>query len=262
MKANNILGLYIAFYLAKFNKKAYLNLGFGNQKETHNAVGTILNIKPATVKNWRDEFDPLFGHRVGWYQRSLSISRMKILEAVGDLSEYNLRSIIQDILRKENEVSVFEEFEPLVSIIPEENKKQKKSYIPRNLTGRKAEEIFMEWYKSGQKDIPQGKDFIDMRDYGCGYDFQIVVSQNRINAIEVKGVSFNDGGILITGKEWETAGIMKNDYYLVLVSNLDNDPVINIINNPHERLSPKRNLQTVIQINWSVSGKKLKEALI
>lgn len=78
MNNNNILGLYIAFYLAKFNKEAYLNLGFRNQTETHKAIGSILGIKSSTVQNWRDEFDPLFGHRAGWYQRRLSISRIKV----------------------------------------------------------------------------------------------------------------------------------------------------------------------------------------
>ncbi|MFN1215641.1 protein NO VEIN domain-containing protein [Chryseobacterium kwangjuense] len=258
MKTNNILGLYTALYLAKFNEEAYLNLGFGNQIETHKRIGAILNVKPATIKNWRDEFDPLFGHRAGWYQRGLSISRIRVLDAIGDLNEPSLRSIVQDILNNNQAIGLTEELEQLISIIPEEKKKkQKRSYIPRNITGRKAEEIFREWFKSDQKNIPQGKDFVDMRDYGCGYDFQIVVSDKKVYAIEVKGLSEGEGGILITGKEWETASIMKMDYYLVLVSNIDKNPVITVINNPYEKLSPKRNLQTVIQVNWTVSSDEI-----
>uniref|UniRef100_A0AAU6WVX7 DUF3883 domain-containing protein n=1 Tax=Chryseobacterium endophyticum TaxID=1854762 RepID=A0AAU6WVX7_9FLAO len=138
-------------------------------------------------------------------------------------------------------------------------KKQKRAYVPRNVTGRKAEEIFIEWFKSGQENIPKGKDFVDMRDYGCGYDFQVIVSEKQIHAIEVKGFSEDEGGILITGKEWETAGIMKTDYYLVLVSNIDKDPVITVINNPYEKLSPKRNLQTIIQVNWTLSSTQIRQ---
>ncbi|MDI9875399.1 DUF3883 domain-containing protein [Flectobacillus rivi] len=257
MNNNNILGLYIAFYLAKFNKEAYLNLGFKNQTETHKAIGGILNVKPSTIQNWRDEFDPLFGHRAGWYQRGLSISRIKVLEAIGDLDESSLRGIVQDILGKNN---VVEDLEQLVSVVPEEKKKkQKRIYVPRNVTGRKAEEIFIEWFKSGQEEIPQGKNFVDMRDYGCGYDFQVVVSDKQIYAVEVKGFSEDDGGVLITGKEWETAGVMKADYYLVLVNNIVKDPVITVINNPYEKLFPKRNLQTVIQVNWIVSAKEIRQ---
>ncbi|MEH6681059.1 MAG: DUF3883 domain-containing protein [Sediminicola sp.] len=257
---NNILGLYIAFYLAKFNEKAYASLGFKNQTVTHKAIGAILNIKPSTIRNWRDEFDPLFGYRDGWHQRGLSISRIRVVEAIGNLDETSLRSIVQDILSGNNSIELTEDLSQLISVIPEEKKrKQKRTYIPRNITGRKAEEIFIEWFNSGQKNIPQGKDFVDMRDYGCGYDFQIVVSDKKVYAIEVKGFSEDEGGILITGKEWETAGIMKTDYYLVLVSNIDNDPIITVVNNPYKKLSPKRNLQTVIQVNWTVLSTEIRQ---
>jgi len=257
---NNILGLYIALYLAKFDKEAYLNLGFGNQTETHIEIGLILGIKPTTIKNWRDEFDPLFGHRAGWYQRNLSISRLKVVEAVGDLDEPSLRYIVQEILNANRFTELKEDLEQLISIVPEEKKsKQHRQYVPRNITGKRAEELFIDWFKSGQDIIPKGKDFVDMRDYGCGYDFQIVVSDKQVYAVEVKGFLENEGGILITGKEWQTAGIMKTDYYLVLVSNIDKDPVITVINNPYEKISPKRNLQTVIQVNWTVSSIEIRQ---
>ena len=258
MHNNNILGLYIAFYLAKFNEEAYLNLGFGNQGETHRRIGSVLDIKPATVKNWRDEFDPLFGHRAGWYQRDLSISRIRVIEAIGDLNEPTLRGIVKDILNENNIIELDENLEQLISIIPEEKKKkqskQDKQYVSRAVTGKKAEEIFVSWFNSGQGVIPTGKDFVDMRDYGCGYDFQVVMSDKQIYAIEVKGMSEKEGGILITQKEWETAGLMKADYYLVLISNINDEPSVTVINNPYEKLSPKKNLQTVIQVNWTISS--------
>lgn len=64
---------------------------------------------------------------------------------------------------------------------------------------------------------------------------------------------------MITKKEWETAGIMKTDYNLVLVSNMDDEPVITVINNPYEKFSPKRSLQTVIQVNWIVSVEEIRK---
>ena len=262
MKTNNKLGLYIAFYLAKFNKEAYFNLGYGNQSKTHKIIGTILNIKPYTIRNWRDEFDPLFGNRVGWYQRGLSISRIRVLDAIGDLEEYTLRCIVLDILKNGSSDKLSEDFETLVTIIPEENRKnQKRAYVPRNITGRKAEEIFLEWYKSEQKVLPKDKSFIDMRDYGCGYDFQIIISDKQVYGIEVKGFLEDEGGILITGKEWETARIMKADYYLIIVSNIDSRPVVSVVNNPFEKIFPKRNLQTIIQVNWTVSQKEIRKII-
>ena len=129
-----------------------------------------------------------------------------------------------------------------------------------NITGRKAEEIFMEWFID-QEYFPAGKLLIDMRDYGCGYDFQFIISNNQVYAIEVKGCSDDTGGILISQKEWNTARIMKTDYYLIIVSNINNKPEIDIINNPYEKLSPKRNIQTVIQVNWTVPAQQLRQIL-
>jgi len=117
----------------------------------------------------------------------------------------------------------------------------------------------MEWFSRNKEVFSTAKDLIDMRDYGCGYDFQIVVSDKQVYGIEVKGVSEDIGGILITGKEWETACAMRTDYYLILVSNIDNDPIIAVINNPYQKLSPKRSLHTVIQVNWTVSSTEIRQ---
>lgn len=260
MDSNRKLAHIVAYYLSRFDRKALENLGYISFNEAFEKSARCLGVKPNYIKLNRDEFDVAHPHRKGWRNRPMSPSILNTINALKELDELTLRNIILDILKKEDDVEISEDLETLMTIIPEEKKrKQKRTYIPRNITGKKAEEIFIEWFKSGQKNIPQGKDFVDMRDYGCGYDFQIVVSDKKVYAIEVKGFSEDEGGILITGKEWETAGIMKTDYYLVLVSNIDNDPVITVINNPYEKLSPKRNLQTVIQVNWTVSSTEIRQ---
>src|SRR5260221_11191835 len=98
MENNHKLGLYVSYYLSRFDKEAYSNLGLGNQEETHNKIGQLLSIKPHTVKNWRDEFDPLFGHRAGWYQRPMNPSRIRVVQALDDLNEAQIRGIVNDIL--------------------------------------------------------------------------------------------------------------------------------------------------------------------
>jgi hypothetical protein len=79
MEDNHKLGLFVSYYLSRFNTTAYQNLGFGNQGETHIKIGQLMNINPHTIKNWRDEFDPVHGHRVGWYQRKMNPSRVNVL---------------------------------------------------------------------------------------------------------------------------------------------------------------------------------------
>jgi hypothetical protein len=237
-------------------------LGYKTDKEAFKMTAEALNVLPNYIKFRRDEFDVAHPHRKGWHKRPMTVSIINTISALQDIDEPSLRGIVLDILRKGKDVGVLEDFQPLMMIIPEEKKKnQKHAYVPRSITGRKAEEIFMEWFKSDQKILPGGKDFVDMRDYGCGYDFQIVISDKQVYGLEVKGVSEHDGGILITGKEWEIASRMKTDYYLILVSNIDIDPVINVINNPYEKLFPKKSIQTIIQVNWSVSQKEIGKLL-
>lgn len=80
MEESHKLGLYVSYYLSRFDKQAYEARGFGNQKQTHDHIGKLLDVKPATVKNWRDEFDPIHDARAGWYQRSMNPSRVSVVE--------------------------------------------------------------------------------------------------------------------------------------------------------------------------------------
>jgi len=250
----------IAYYLSRFDTTGLRNLGCRNDKEAFHKTAESLGIPPNYIKFRRDEFDVIHPHRKGWHKRPMTPSIINTINALQDLDEPTLRNIVHDILSKGTDTEVSDDLDQLVLIFPDDKKKKpKRPYVPRNITGRKAEEIFIEWFKSDQKILPQGKDFVDMRDYGCGYDFQIVISDKQVYGIEVKGVSDDEGGILITGKEWEIASAMKVDYYLVLVSNIDNNPVVSVINNPYEKFSPKRNLQTVIQVNWTVSSKEIRQ---
>ncbi|OPB89663.1 hypothetical protein BAS06_04695 [Elizabethkingia miricola] len=259
MDNNRKLAHIVAYYLSRFNRKALENLGYTSFSEAFEKIAAAIDLLPNYIKFRRDEFEVVHPYRKGWHKRPMSQSIASTINALRDIDELTLRNIVLDILTQEKGIEIFEDLELLTTTIADKKKKSKRIYVPRNITGKKAEEIFIEWFKSGQENIPKGKDFVDMRDYGCGYDFQVIVSEKQIHAIEVKGFLEDEGGILITGKEWETAGIMKANYYLVLVSNIDNDPVITVINNPYEKLSPKRNLQTVIQVNWTVSSNEIRQ---
>lgn len=75
MENNHKLALYVSYYLSRFDKIAYEHLGFGKQQPTHKRIGEILGVKPHTVQNWRDQFDPIHGNRKGWHQREMTQSR-------------------------------------------------------------------------------------------------------------------------------------------------------------------------------------------
>ncbi len=256
MEDNHKLGLYVSYYLSRFDEQAYQNLGFGNQLETHNKIGEILSINPHTVKNWRDEFDPLFGHRVGWYQRPLSPSRVRVVNALEDLDELQVRGIVNDILSGKIKRNKDEE-EHLLSVASDETKsKSTPKFILRAPTGKAAEIFFMNYYSENK--FPADGKLIDCRDLGVGYDFRIEKADKK-TFVEVKGLSDFSGGVLFTNKEWTVAKSEGENYFLCVVSNLNEKAEIIFIQNPAEKLSPKINIYTTIQISWSVTQNQLAE---
>jgi hypothetical protein len=255
MDSNHKLGLYVSYYLARFDKAAYENLGFGNQLETHDKIGELLSINPHTIKNWRDEFDPLFGHRLGWYQRPLTLSRVQVAQALDELDETQIFEIVKDILFKVSGDA--EDLEQLTDIVKTDDQKRKKSkYILRCPTGKAAEKFFIDYFIENQKPIA-GK-LMDCRDLGVGYDFKIE-GKNGSCFVEVKGVSQYSGEVLFTGKEWIVAQREGVNYFLCVVSNLNTEPNILFIQNPADKLKPKKNIYTSIQICWNVSQNQLSE---
>ena len=257
MKKQNKLSLIIAYYLSRFDKSGYLKLGYKNFNEAVVDIGKILSVKATTVKNMRDEFDPYHDNvRKGWYQRELWGSRKMVIQTFENLEEEDIREMVIEILQNED----FRESGRCKSILSifsdEEDKYSKKErvFTSRGITGKKAEEIFIEYYKKNKKPI-EGE-LKDMRDFGCGYDFEIIKDGIKY-CVEVKGNAKEMGGILFTSKEWKVAGKMQNKYYLALVVNVNSHYKVNIIKNPASRLHPKSNIIQTVRIEWSVSNRDI-----
>ncbi len=109
MEQNRKLALIISYYLSKFDQKAVENLGYKNFTDAFKNIGEILDLKPNTIKNMREQFDPLHPNkRVGWYQRDLSPSRLEVVKKYENFSEQDLRNVVKDILeryKKETELA-------------------------------------------------------------------------------------------------------------------------------------------------------------
>ena len=103
MKENHSLALIAAYYLSKFDAAGYQALGFTNKTTAHKEIGKLLGVNPNSIKNMRDEFDPLHENaRAGWYQRPLRPSRAKVVESLQNLSEIELRDLVLEILTNPN----------------------------------------------------------------------------------------------------------------------------------------------------------------
>mgnify|MGYP003582774105 CR=1 FL=1 len=253
MKDNHKLALYIAYYLAKYDKIALSNLGYKTWNIAFEDVSSKLKININSVKNWRDEFDPLFEHRAGWHQRPMSISRVTIAQALENLSELQVREIVRDIL-SENIYKNDEELRSLLNIINNDDHQERRDFVIRATTGKAAENFFIDHY--ARINTPIAGKLIDVRDFGVGYDFKIQVSEAEFY-IEVKGISDENGGILLTDKEWEIAHEKRENYFLCIISNLENEPIVTFIQNPAVELKPKKYIYTSIQVNWIISRKEL-----
>lgn len=240
--------LIISFYLAKFNVKAIQSLGFASFREAFNEIGAKLDYSPNSVKNRRDDFDPLFEHRAGWYQVELNKSNLEIVDQFDHLSEEALKEIVLDLL---NEVPSEEVFLPFTT-----RKNQTSIYTTRGVTGKRAEEFFIEWFSVHFPKI----NLIDTRDLGCGYDFS---TDNSEQVYEVKGLSRNEGGVLFTDKEWKVAAELQGDYYLVLIKDcFGKEPIVEIYSNPHKKFNAKKQISTVINVNWGINSRDFKNTEI
>ena len=132
--------------------------------------------------------------------------------------------------------------------------KEPLNFSTRSITGKQAEEAFLELHRDQQ--FPIHGELVDRTLHGCGYDFEIQ-QDSHVSAIEVKGLSGLTGGISLTSKEWQIAKNMGPDYYLVIVRSVGNGPDFQIIKDPFSKLDPKRTISTVIQVRWNVGGKGL-----
>lgn len=224
---------------------------------THKKIGHVLGVKPSYVKNMRDQFDPIHENsRVGWYQRPLSPSRVRVVELYQNSSEWELQIIVSGILNNSN-LKLIRSVTDILdqSEFHKEKIKQSRVFVPRNPTGKAAEVYFIEYHRKTAK--PVAGQLRDTRDLGCGYDFEII-SEDTTYFIEVKGLASCEGGIAFTSKEWEIAQKLQDQYHLVVVCNLAKTPEIIFIQNPSKKLDPEICMYTSVVTQWAVPFARIK----
>lgn len=96
--------LTVAYYLSRANKDALQALGFKKFTEAFKQLSKVLEQKPSTIKNMRDEFDPYFDNgRVGWYQKPLQGSRKEVFDKYANVSDSDLLVVVKDIINSYSE---------------------------------------------------------------------------------------------------------------------------------------------------------------
>ncbi len=83
-------------YLSKYDALGLKKLGFESFIEAFNVIGYGLGSRPASIKNYRDEFDPLFSNpRMGWHKRPTREYRRAVFEEFNGLDFESFTGLIK-----------------------------------------------------------------------------------------------------------------------------------------------------------------------
>jgi len=244
MFSNRDKAILIGLYLSKFDEEGLKELGFDAIVQAFNTLGYSIGVKPASIKNYRDEFDPYFpNQRKGWHKRSLRDYCKKILDDFSSVNFYDFTELIKSFLIPNYEI------EKLVENI--QKKDRSESVAKRLITGKSAEEYF----KINYQTINHFKDYElkDTTSLACGFDFKLSL-QTSFYCVEVKGLNMSAGNIMMTEKEFFVANELKQQYCLFVVMNFAEKPYHEYLFDPlNSRLSFKKVERQVTQVSYSTT---------
>jgi len=243
MKQELQKAMLIGMYLSKYDKRALDILGFETFTEAFNVIGLAINAKPLSIRNYRDEFDPVFpNERKGWHKRPMFRTRKEMLEKYKDLNLESFTEIIKRVIYKNPDINLIED--------KIEERERQSTFAKRLLTGQAAEQYFKDNYKS--VDFFGDGMLEDTTKQGCGFDFRLNFGE-KFFAVEVKGLGKDKGGIGLTNKEYQTATYLRDNYFIFLVKNFIETPNHSIFRNPvfANELDFSKQEKIIKQVSWN-----------
>ncbi|MFA9289978.1 MAG: protein NO VEIN domain-containing protein [Solirubrobacteraceae bacterium] len=231
-------------YLSKYSQEGLNELGFKSFQQAFNVLGFSLGSKPASLKNYRDEFDPLFPNdRKGWHKRAIREYCKNYYNEFQNISF----SVFSDLIK-----SFFIENYELENFVRKiEKKDYSESIAKRLLTGKAAEEYFKLEYN--KIEVFKSYSILDSTQMACGFDYKLS-NLNNFYCIEVKGLNDAKGNIQLTEKEFNVAKNLKLKYCLFMVTNFKDKPIHDFIFDPlNSRLQFKEIKKEIIQITYNTS---------
>lgn len=238
-------------FLSKFDQEGLKHLGFNSFLEAFNALGCSLGARPASIKNYRDEFDPFFPNtRQGWHKRPLRIHCRRVMELFGHVTMQELGDVLSAFSLASERAETLPELSHLLNAA---DSGPQSPFAKRLITGRAAEKYFSANFET----VPQfaGGELIDTSLWGCGFDFKLSFQGDRpYDAVEVKGLREKSGQIQMTDLEYRVSDLLKDRYFLVVVRNFEESPYISVIQNPlGTSLQFTRQSRHEIRLTWSTT---------
>jgi Domain of unknown function (DUF3883) len=232
-------------YLSKYDSLGLKRLGFESFVEAFNVIGYALGSRPASIKNYRDEFDPLFpNNRKGWHKRNLRDYCLEVLERYNNLDFESFTGLVGSFFGLDGNIDI-------ATLPQDQTEDSQSSFAQRLITGLAAERYF----EAIQSSIPEFSGYLieNTTNFGCGYDFRLRAKLNNRNflAVEVKGLKEQTGSLMMTPKEYDVAERLQDRFFLFVVRNFRESPSHEIFKNPlSSSLSFRRIERVTIQVSW------------
>lgn len=219
----------IGYGLAKFDRHFVTAFGFRTKQAFYDyCVQKRIAETVGVLKNRQDLFDPFFDNaRKGWWQKGNTyIHRKTTIDSLFGYLDAEAYANIVRLYLHENFGIPIESSQEVPPVL-------KSRFKQLQVTGYEAESFFINNYR---QIAPFSEGYLeDARTLGDGYDFQIEI-QNHFYLVEIKGVRSFCGSIRMTQNEFHKAKDYKDDYALVVVSNLDEIPKMRAIFHPTDVL--------------------------
>jgi hypothetical protein len=233
--------LIVGYAMSRLDDAYLKSRGLSSWKAAFADAAASLDVRPASIKNLRDEFDPVHGNaRRGWKDRPMRPNRQLIMGELCGVSDAALLDIVSRILARDAE-TVEEFVEPLSRPATRMH-----NVAERLRTGRLAEEFFLD-HSEAIANLAKAS-ILDHRDLFRGYDFGLR-DRDEI-AIEVKGMKRTRGELLFTDREWAEARVRHDNYWLVVIGNMEAKPSARMIRNPAAALKAECRCQTTVAATW------------
>jgi hypothetical protein len=234
-------------YLSKYDSLALKKLGFEGFAEAFNVIGYAMGSKPASIKNYRDEFDPLFpNRRKGWHKRPIRGYCLKVFEEYRDLDFESFSDLVKSFVGYDENV--------WSAVRGKDGQDEGESNFAKRLTTGLAAERYFESVQGGLPEF-EGYTIENTTLLGCGYDFRLQTGPSQgFLAVEVKGLKERTGNVSLTPKEYEVAGALRDRFFLFVVKNFQESPFHEIFPNPLSgRLQFRKHERVVVQTSWLTS---------
>lgn len=232
--------IIVAYAMSRLNDVFLARFRFKSWRAAFASTGEMLGVPATSMKNLRDEFDPLHEFRKGWHKRPLRPNRQRVLGEFSEVSDDALLEIVASLLRNDTDTSTAVAAPLAFSTTRIEDVAQ------RLRTGREAEDHFLKHSRAICGIDPS--DLLDRRNEAVGYDFG--VSTRPDLAIEVKGLRKSKGDILFTDLEWRTARHREQSFWLVVVGGLDESPAARLWKDPSKNIAAKSRAVRSLAITW------------